>query len=124
MAITAAPVAEQAVDYPEITHLDRASVILRIRLALRKRSGKDWGVVGGRGTGYGWIQIAAPPARRTGPFGSMVEADRLELGELLGLGGVVGADGVSVPDSHDYYIEHIDRAEGRRPRKAAQPYWD
>lgn len=54
----------------------------------------------------------------------MTEADRLELGELLGLGGVVAPDGVSVPDGHDYYTEFIDRAEGRRPRVQAEPYWD
>lgn len=106
-------------------------MILRIRLALRKRSSKDWSVRGGRGSAYGWLTIASPPSRMEGQitgrvgamYGVMPEADRFELGELLGLGGVVDASGVSIPDTHDHYREYIDRAEGRAPRVQGQDYW-
>lgn len=125
-------------DYPPIDHLDRANVILRIRLALRKRSGKDWGVTGGRGTAYGWLRISAPPRRMQGAtgrmqgatgrvgatFGAMTMADGRELSALLGEGVIVSASGVSVPDSHDHYREYIDRAEGRAPRVVGAVTWD
>jgi hypothetical protein len=45
--------------------MNRAEVIASIRENLRQRSGKAWSVTGGRGTGWGWLTIDAPPARRT-----------------------------------------------------------
>lgn len=45
--------------------MDRNEAIQRIKTALRRRSGKAWSVTGGRGTAWGWINIDAPPARRT-----------------------------------------------------------
>jgi hypothetical protein len=50
------------IDYGD---LSRDATIKRIRAALKKRSGKSWSVTGGRGTAYGWIEIDAPPRRRT-----------------------------------------------------------
>lgn len=111
-------------EYPPIDHLDRASVILRIRLGLQTRSGKAWSVTGGRGTGYGWITVSSPPARRIRPFDKISEADRRELTELLGLAEPVHHQGYAIPDSYDYYRAAIDRAEGRVPRVIAEPYWD
>lgn len=48
--------------------LDRDATIKRIRAALKKRSGKDWSIKGGSGTAWGWIEIDAPPRRRTWKF--------------------------------------------------------
>jgi len=47
------------------SEITRDSAIERIRAALKRRSGKLWSVKGGRGTGWGWITIDAPPARQT-----------------------------------------------------------
>jgi hypothetical protein len=129
------------------TTLDRDDVIKAIRAALKRRSGKAWSVKGGRGTGWGWIQIEAPPARRTygwvlpegapdipdsyrlvdkgQPDGCMGEPDKNELAELLGLErGQVSYQGVSIPASSDYRQEYLDRAEGREPSVIGRPYWD
>ena len=97
--------------------LDRNAAIARIRTALRLRSGKAWSVTGGRGTAYGWITIRA----RGGD--SMDPATRVELAALLGLS-LVHPNGVLVMASYDGRREFIDRAEGRTPRKIAEPYWD
>jgi hypothetical protein len=99
---------------------DRNETIIRIRKALKARSGKTWSVTGGRGTGWGWITIQAPPARRVD--GYMTEEDWTELGELLGE--KVDDQGVSIPASSDYRSEYIDRAEGREPERKGSPYWD
>lgn len=102
--------------------LTRGDVILRIRTALKARSGKPWSVTGGRGTTYCWITISAPPSR-LGEFGYMTNEDRAELARLLGKDSV-HEQGESVPGANDYYREYLDRAEGRTPSKIAQPYWD
>jgi hypothetical protein len=128
--------------------IDRDEAIKRIRTALKKRSGKSWSVTGGRGTAWGWIEIDAPPKRRTWhyvdtgrkddygraiheeaeivekDFGHTSPADRAELGELLGLGRPSNPGGESVAASADHRWEYIDRAEGREPRVIGQQYWD
>lgn len=103
--------------------LDRDTTIARIRAALRRRSGRAWSVTGGRGTAWGWIRISSPPARRV-DYGYMSDADRAELGALLGLDGPVHPQGESIPSGSDYYSEYIDRAEGRPPSRTGTPYWD
>lgn len=50
-------------------------------------------------------------------------ADRAELATLLGLERV-HPQGASIMSSTDAYIEYIDRAEGRPPRRFGVPYWD
>lgn len=55
--------------------------------------------------------------------GYIVPEDREELATLLGLDDI-HMQGVSIPASTAYYIEHIDRAEGRTPRKYGVQYWD
>ena len=100
--------------------MDRNETIKTIRAALRRRSGKLWSVTGGRGTAWGWLTIDAPPAKRHGPGG---DVERAELARLLGLESV-HFQGVSIPASHDYWREYIDRAEGRQPAKCGTPYWD
>lgn len=102
----------------ELGAMDRASVIARISAALKRRSGKRWSVTGGRGTAYGWLNITAKCAHH-----NMTDEERTELGKLLGLP-PVHHQGHSVPASHDYYREVIERAEGRTPTKIATPYWD
>lgn len=127
--------------------MDRNETIQRIKSALQRRSGKQWSVKGGRGTAWGWIEIDAPPSRRTwssrlkagvttdrpedyeeydkGEPGNLMSlADREELGKLLGYDKPVHCQGVSIAASNDYYQEFIDRAEGRKPSKIAQAYWD
>jgi len=114
--------------------MDRDEAIRRIREGLKARSGKSWSVKGGRGTGYGWLRIDAPPARRRfewdgttpvaeGREGYASKADREELAKLLGLE-TIHAQGESVPASSDYRVEYVDRAEGRPPSKIGRPYWD
>ncbi len=128
--------------------ITRDSAIADIRAALKRRSGKSWSVTGGTGTAWGWITIDAPPARRTARYlakpgtsgnspedydktrtdtgekgGSITEGDAAELRALLGLDSV-HHQGVSIPASHDYWIEYLDRAEGRAPSKIGKPYWD
>ncbi len=51
-------------------------------------------------------------------------ADKIELGELLGLDKPAHDQGESVGAQGDYYREYLDRAEGRTPSVIAQPYWD
>ncbi|MCH7872955.1 MAG: hypothetical protein IID33_14770 [Planctomycetes bacterium] len=53
----------------------------------------------------------------------LTPADRADLAQLLGLRDV-GPQGVSVPDTSDYYREYTDRAEGRTPSAVGSPYWD
>jgi hypothetical protein len=127
--------------------MDRNETIKRIRTALKKRSGKPWSVTGGRGTAWGWIRITSPPKRGTGhaikidpdkgdcpenyeykdtgePNGNMTPAEQAELGKLLGLDKPVHHQGESIPASHDYWQEYIDRADGRTPSVIGKQYWD
>lgn len=100
-------------DYPEITELDRPSVLVRLTLALRSRSQTRWRVAGGSGLEYGILTI-------TGPAGALTEAEQAELTQLLGLDALVGPRCV-IDDSYDHYVEFIDRAEGRTPRVIGEP---
>jgi len=79
-------------------------------------------VTGGRGTAYGWINISAPPKRLENRY--LTPADAEELGLLLNLGKPVHSQGESIPSSSGHYIEYIDRAWGRTPRKYGKQYWD
>ena len=92
--------------------LSRNAVIKRIRQALKRRSGHVWSVRGGTGTAYGWITIRARS-----------EAESEELTRLLGFENRCPGH-ESIPASHDYYREYIDRAEGRVPAVAGKQYWD
>jgi hypothetical protein len=125
--------------------MDRNETIATIRKALKRRSGKAWSVTGGRGTAWGWIEIDAPPAQRTGhyvkdadapdlpesyrlvdtgePGGYMTPARRDELADLLGLDRV-HFQGVKIPASDAYRQEYVDRAEGRTPTRFGEQYWD
>ena len=130
-------------------NLNRNEVITQIKKSLKRRSGKNWSVTGGRGTSYGWITIDAPPSRRTfintpkqhnvvamlpglenweeidtGKSGGHTgPADRAELARLLGLK-TVHCQGESIPASSDYRQEYLDRAEGKQPSVFGKPYWD
>jgi len=103
--------------------LDRNEAIKAIRQALKARSGKLWSVTGGRGTGWGWIHISAPPSRRV-EFGYMTEDDRDELTALLGLDRKVGPQGENVPASADHRAEFVARARGEEPTVRGEQYWD
>jgi hypothetical protein len=120
------------------TSLTRDQAILRIRQALKRRSGKAWSVTGGSGTAWAWIRITVPPSSRvcfcpeveTDPghlckYGktNMSQAQCAELAQLLGLE-VVHNQGVSIPAGNDYRIEYVDRAEGLQPRVTGKAYWD
>lgn len=127
--------------------VDRDEAIKAIRAALKRRSGKLWSVKGGRGTGWGWIEISAPPRRCTGDYvkvgvdeltgrdmyelvdggtqsGLMTPSDVAELTALLGMDTMVSPQGVSVPAASDYRREYIERAEGRKVSTIGKPYWD
>jgi hypothetical protein len=100
---------------------DRDEAIKAIKNALKARSGKAWSVTGGRGTAWGWITIQSPPSRRDS-YGCMTDADREELGALLGVR--VHAQGESIPAGSDYRREYIARAAGLTPAVVGTPYWD
>lgn len=105
--------------------LTRDEAIRRIRAGLKRRTGKSWSVTGGRGTGWGWIRISAPPARRVGEWGGvMTDADRAELGQALGYDRPVHMQGESIPASSDYYRAAVERAETGTTSVNPQPYWD
>jgi len=101
---------------------DRDEAILRIRTALRRRTGRGWSVTGGRGSSWGWIHVTCPPARRVG-YEGMDDRDREDLARALGLTSV-HQQGVSIPADPAYRSEHVDRAEGREPSRLGSPYWD
>ena len=101
--------------------MERNDAIKQIRTALRKRSGKAWSVCGGRGTAWGWIRICSPPARLVD--GYMVDEERSELAQLLGLDSV-HFQGENIMASGDARIEYVDRANGRTPSRIGVPYWD
>lgn len=128
---------------------DRNDTIKIIRDALKRRSGKSWSVIGGRGTAWGWIRVEAPPARRTWKCREKVNANEFEkwsdkfeefdcgesnhamsnaevheLAKLFNIEPGQANGGVSIPASSDYRREYIDRALGKTPSKIAQPYWD
>lgn len=105
----------------QVEEIGRDDAIARIRAALKQRSGKTWSVRGGRGTGWGWIDISAPP-KRLDRFGAMSPEDCELLGDLLDMG--VAPYGVQIPASTAYRVEYVDRAEGRPPRRTGTPYWD
>lgn len=113
----------QAVSDSAETATDVGSTARAIKANLQRRSGKCWSVTRGRGTARGWLTIAASPARRN-EFDCMSDADRAELGTLLGLGGSAHVQGVQVPASYDYRREYIERSAGMVPTKIAEPYWD
>jgi hypothetical protein len=102
---------------------DRNDAIKLIRAALKQRSGKTWSVTGGRGTAWGWIAITAPPARRL-DYGYMTDADRDELGKLLGLDRPAHTQGVSIAASGAHRREYVARAQGQTPTVHGTPYWD
>lgn len=104
--------------------MTRNETISRIKQALKTRTGRQWSVSGGRGTAYGWITIKAVAKNAVNKYGELTEADRQLLAAVLGLARPVHHQGVSIPDSDDYYQEYIDRAEGRTPAVFGRPYWD
>ncbi len=99
---------------------ERDETILILRRELRRRSGKAWSVRGGRGTGWGWITVTAPPARQVN--GGLSDADREELSALFGED--VHWQGLMIPASREYRTEYVDRVRGLAPVCLAQPYWD
>jgi hypothetical protein len=61
---------------------EKQAVIAEVKAALKRRSGKEWSVTGGKGTAWGYILVSAPPRRMNGY--AMTEADCQELHALLG----------------------------------------
>lgn len=105
---------------PAVT--DRNEAIARIKEALKRRSGKVWSVTGGSGTAHGWIKIMSPPKRQVG-YGYLSPEDAQELKTLLGLERM-HQQGESIPASGAHRTEYVDRAEGRKPRRIGEQYWD
>ena len=101
--------------------MDTVEVTARIKRALQGRTGTTWSVTRGHGTTSGWIHIQSPASRRD-RYGSMSIEDQRILGEALDE--KVFHQGVSVPASTAHYVEYIDRAEGRTPRRRGEAYWD
>lgn len=86
--------------YP-VLQAGRTEVTKKIRQLLKKRSGKAWSCKGGRGTGWGWLTISAPPSRLN-EYGYLSPEDARELSDLLGLDRLVHHQGVSV-ESGDWW---------------------
>ena len=110
--------------------LTREQAIARIKAGLKARSGKSWSVAGGKGTAWGWLRVAAPPARRVDSNGTTEggrwytsTAECAELASLLGLERV-HHQGESVPSGSDFYSEFVARAEGRTPTVFGSRNWD
>jgi hypothetical protein len=138
----------EAAPEPAKEYINRETAIRRIKDGLQKRTGRTWSVTGGKGTAYGWLRIDAPPKRRIAhtvqkpgtrgtenedydevidaakPYGHMTAEDRKILTEALGLAREVHHQGESIPAGGNYYLEYVDRAEGREPRAIGAPYWD
>lgn len=79
-----------------------------------------------RNAPYFWADELACPKHvctETCYRASISPADRAELAALLGIERV-HPQGVQIASSNDYYVEYIDRAEGREPRAIGTPYWD
>lgn len=113
-------------------YIDRNEAIKRIRVALKKRTGRPWSVTGGRGTAWGWITVQAPPKRRVDHIQSetwdRANPDKLlftevappaggnglytnledcaELAKIFSLDKLhIHAQGLSIsPDSNEYYV--------------------
>lgn len=97
----------------------RTETIDRIRVALKRRTGRAWSVRGGRGTGYSWIEIAAPSSRR-GEFGRISEEDAAELSRIFDLpASYFRHGGYSFPFNEREYM--IARAEGLNVEDLARP---
>ena len=103
--------------------LTRAEAIAEIRTALRKRTGKAWTVKGGRGSGWSWLTITAPP-RRCDESGTMTVEDRDELAAALGIEPHMAHQGVLVPGGGYYWHEYLARARGETPTVYGKPSWD
>jgi len=106
-----------------IATMTRREAITALRVALRRRSGRSWSVTGGTGTAWGWIRLSAPPSR-CDEIGHMSKRDRIELAQLLGRDTPIGRQGYSIPASDDHWREYIARANGLKPDKIAEDYWD
>lgn len=116
------PLVEKA-ERIDVSKLSRSEACRAMERALRARSGKAWSVKGGKGTGYGWLRISAPP-RRCGEWGRMTPEDAAELGRLLGRSSPCHEQGESVPSGGDYRQEYADRCCGIEPETVGVPYWD
>lgn len=89
--------------YPTLKE-GRTAVTRKMRQLLRERSGKAWSVRGGRGTGWGWLDISAPPARLVDGY-KMTPEDQEELRALLGEGHVHHQGVLVSPDSWWHYLK-------------------
>lgn len=97
----------------------------KIRQALQRRSGRPWKVRIATGRVAGWVVVTAPDERarydseghevEDGEPGLMGSQDIDDLAQLLDLESGVGPRGVMIPAGPAYYLEFVDRAEGRCP---------
>lgn len=117
--------------------MDRDVAIKRIRKALKKKTGKSWSVTGGRGTGWGWIDVQAPPRRRINhapnpayindhetpdmPRHIVVQpppntkgwytsdTERKQLTRAFGLTHIVHYQGLMIsPDKREFYVSRVE----------------
>jgi len=103
---------------------DRNVVIGRIKRALAER-GFRYSVTGGRGTAWGWIHIALLPSVEKLLTPEKRTAAARELHAAFGLNPrCFTSDGISIAASTAHYREYLERAQGKTPTKAAEPYWD
>lgn len=105
--------------------VDRNKAIELIRLGLKLRTGKQWSVTGGRGTGWGWIHVLPQPKDRpkNPEEGNCSIQQAEELAAATGIERHI-ARNLSIAAGSDYYREYIARAWGLKPTFIGEPYWD
>lgn len=113
----------EAMTNGEVLAMTRNEIIQRLRKGLKAKTGKSWSVTGGRGTSYGWIEIASPPRRRTEDFGRMTDQDREELGKAFGLP-PVHSQGISIPSQTDFQRYYLELLEEGRTDVQPRADWD
>jgi len=135
------PFNEPQLSIEAIRDMRTKEVGAHIKRALRVRSGGvSFSVKKGTGTAGGWLHIALPNDVSNEFIDPTSDRDGYEvtpknfeafkmhmrakvmLAALLDLDHPTGDQQVAA--SSDYYIEYVDRAEGRPPRKIGEPYWD
>jgi hypothetical protein len=97
----------------------QAALVQEIDEALRRRSGKDWEIVAGKGEHWGKIFIRVPLSKWT-PSRIAPAEEAKELARLLDLDQPVWAFALVMPPT-DYYQEYSDRCQGRKPEMIGEP---
>jgi hypothetical protein len=103
--------------------------------ALKEATGRTWSVSRSRGTASSWVNVDAPPARRTCEWDGVTPApkgqgyscqnDREVLGKAVHApGGVAHPQGESIPPDPGCRERVYDLVKGRSDPAVCKPNWD